>query len=58
MPNKLNVGTRRAGNLVDFDPDIPGVSINLERSERGISLEISWSAIASPYASWFLHEEI
>jgi hypothetical protein len=58
VPNELNIGTRRTGNLVDFDPDTPAVNVTLERSEQGISLEVPWSAIDSPYASWFLHEEI
>lgn len=53
MPNELPLGTRRAGNLVDFDPRTPTVHVTLERSDQGICVRVPWSAPDSPYASWF-----
>jgi hypothetical protein len=30
MPNELNPGIRRTGDLIDFDPDTPPVKVVLE----------------------------
>lgn len=54
MPNELILGSRRTGDLIDFDPGTPEVKVTLERTERGISLTVPWSDPASPYARWFL----
>ncbi|XYX72146.1 hypothetical protein ACAD36_00100 [Clavibacter nebraskensis] len=54
MPNELPLGARRTGNLIDFDPDTPEVNVVLERTERGINIEIPWSGPDDYYASWFL----
>jgi hypothetical protein len=53
MPNELTMGTRRTGNLIDFDPDTPHVHVTLERSSEGISATVPWSGEDSPYAAWF-----
>ena len=53
MSNELTTGTRRTGNLIDFDPDTPHVHVTLERSADGISLTIPWSGEDSPYSAWF-----
>lgn len=58
MSNELAVGTRRTGDLIDFDPSTPEVKVTLERTERGISLTVPWSDPASPYARWFLNESV
>lgn len=54
MPNELGLGSRRVGDLIDFNVDTPPVKVTLERSSRGISLTVSWSDEQSPYAGWFL----
>ena len=54
MPNELRKGKRRVGDFIDFDPDTPEVKVALERSSRGISLELSWADSSSTYAQWFL----
>lgn len=56
MPNDLKPGTRRTGDLIDFDPDTPPVKVVLEWSEQGISVEVPWSTPDDYYASWFLRE--
>ena len=52
----MTPGTRRTGDLVDFDPDTPEVKVGLEWSEQGISVEVPWSAPDDYYASWFLRD--
>lgn len=54
MVNELKLGTRRVGDFIDFDADTPEVKVTLERSERGISIQLSWSEPGSPYAGWFM----
>ena len=54
MVNKLEMGTRRVGDFIDFDPDTPEVKVILERSEHGISITLPWSEPGSPYAGWFV----
>lgn len=54
MANELTLGTRRVGDLIDFNPDTPKVKVVLEHSDRGISITIPWSNDEDPYASWFL----
>lgn len=54
MPNELKPGTRRTGDLFDFDPKTPPVKVVLERTEQGISVEVPWSGPDDYYASWFL----
>ncbi|MFJ4075406.1 reverse gyrase [Curtobacterium sp. NPDC089991] len=56
MPNELKPGTRRTGDLIDFDPDTPEVKVLLDWSEDGISVEVPWSAPDDYYASWFLRD--
>lgn len=58
MSNELDVGTRRQGGLVDFDPATPKVTVTLERSVDGISLTIPWSDYDSPYAEWFVDRRL
>ncbi|RLQ86419.1 reverse gyrase [Mycetocola zhadangensis] len=52
----MKPGTRRTGDLIDFDPDTPKVKVTLEWSEKGISVEIPWSGPDDYYASWFLRD--
>lgn len=56
MANELMLGTRRVGDLIDFDPDTPEVKVVLEHSDRGLGITVSWSSDDSPYASWFLRD--
>ncbi|MBT1683195.1 HEPN domain-containing protein [Curtobacterium flaccumfaciens] len=56
LPNELKLGTRRTGDLIDFDPDTPEVKVVLDWSEHGISVEVPWSAPDDYYASWFLRD--
>ncbi|WP_407360522.1 HEPN domain-containing protein [Microbacterium sp. LBN7] len=58
MANELEVGTRRVGDFYDFDDDTPRVQVILERIERGICITLPWSEPASPYAAWFMGDEI
>jgi len=58
LPNELRPGTRRTGDLVDFDPDTPAVKVILEWSEQGINIEVPWSAPDDYYASWFLRDGV
>lgn len=53
MSNELGKGTRRTGNLIDFDPATPHVHVTLERSADGISVTVPWSGEDSPYSGWF-----
>lgn len=57
MANELPLGTRRVGDLIDFDPDTPSVKVALEHSDRGIGVTLSWSTEDDPYASWFLRDD-
>lgn len=57
MPNELLPGSRRTGELIDFDPETPEVRVVLESSNRGISVEVSWTDPYSYYASWFLRDD-
>lgn len=57
MANELGPGTRRVGDLIDFNPDTPEVKATLERSEEGISVILAWSDPGSPYARWFMADE-
>ena len=54
MPNELELGARREGQLIDFDPDTPQQSVTLERTDDGISLIVPWADYESPYAGWFV----
>ncbi|WP_434513224.1 hypothetical protein ABUV18_03066 (plasmid) [Clavibacter nebraskensis] len=58
MPNELPLGARRTGNLIDFDPGTPAVSVVLERTEQGINIEIPWLTSDDYYASWFLRDTL
>ena len=57
MPNTVDVGARRSGDLVDFDTT-PEVKVTLERTEKRIGLTVAWSTSDSPYAAWFLGKEV
>ncbi|MDM8084045.1 reverse gyrase [Cellulomonas cellasea] len=57
MPNELEMGTRRVGDLIDFQQDTPEVKVTLERSDKGISVLVPWSDPESPYAQWFLRDD-
>ncbi|WP_134768574.1 HEPN domain-containing protein [Nocardioides sp. 1609] len=57
MPNKLERGTSRVGELIDFNAETPEVQVTLARTNKGISITIPWSDPTSPYAGWFLHED-
>ncbi|MCU1440421.1 MAG: phosphonomutase [Rhodoglobus sp.] len=57
MANELILGTRRQGNLVDFDASTPEVNVILERTDEGIRLEVPWANDQSPYASWFIDDD-
>ncbi|MGO4586813.1 HEPN domain-containing protein [Arthrobacter sp. 2RAF6] len=56
MDNDLPKGTRRVGNLVDFNADTPPVSVTLERDEEGISVTVPWGGSDDYYSSWFMGE--
>lgn len=56
MDNDLPKGTRRVGNLVDFNADTPSVSVTLERDEKGISVTVPWGGRDDYYSSWFMGE--
>ncbi|MBD7949918.1 ApeA N-terminal domain 1-containing protein [Oerskovia rustica] len=56
MANKLEMGIRRVGDLIDFNQDTPEVKVTLDRSEKGISVTVPWSDPDSPYAQWFLRD--
>lgn len=58
MPNKLPIGESRVGDFVDFDPSTPEIKATLQRSESGISLKLAWSEPSSPYARWFLDDDM
>lgn len=53
MPNELQAGIRRIGDLIDFT-DSPGVKVTLEREEQGIRVDVPWSSLEDYYASWFM----
>ncbi|UUW88979.1 ApeA N-terminal domain 1-containing protein [Pimelobacter simplex] len=53
MPHHLDLGTRRAGRLFDFDPETPEIQVSLEHSDDGICVTVPWSEPDSPYAQWF-----
>lgn len=38
MPNRLERGTRRVGDFIDFHEETPEVKVSLEKSEQGISV--------------------
>lgn len=56
MNSDLPKGTRRVGNLVDFNADTPSVSVTLERDEKGISVTVPWRGRDDYYSSWFMGE--
>jgi len=56
LPNELKRGTRRTGDLIDFDSSTPDVKVTLELSDQGIGLEVPWSGHDDHYASWFLRD--
>lgn len=56
MDNDLPKGTRRVGNLVDFNADTPPVSVTLERDDEGIRITVPWSGSDDYYSSWFMGE--
>ncbi|MDQ0278780.1 hypothetical protein QO003_003083 [Arthrobacter silviterrae] len=56
MDNDLLKGTRRVGNLVDFNANTPPVSATLVREDEGISLTVPWSGSDDYYSSWFMGE--
>jgi hypothetical protein len=58
VPNQLPIGESRFGDFVDFDPGTPDVKAALQRSEAGISLTLAWSEPSSPYAQWFIRDDI
>lgn len=57
MANSLELGTRRTGSLIDFDPNTEPVNVTLEYDEKGIRVVVPWSSTADYYASWFLSDE-
>jgi len=57
MPNTLDIGAPRSGDLVDFDAT-PEVKVSLERTDKRIGLTVAWSTPDSPYAAWYLGEEV
>lgn len=57
MPNTLDVGSPRSGDLVDFDT-AQEIKATLERTEKRIGLTVAWSTPDSPYAAWYLGEEV
>jgi len=58
MPNDLNIGTVRIGNLIDFDPDTPDRKVQLERTADSIRLTIPWDHCEDTYAAWFSAETL
>lgn len=57
MPNEITLGTRRTGDLIDFDETTPAVKVTLERTDNGICVVVPWSAPDDYYASWFLTDK-
>jgi hypothetical protein len=57
MPNEIPLGTRRTGDLIDFDETTPAVKVTLERTDKGICVVVPWSAPDDYYASWFLGDQ-
>lgn len=57
MPNELEVGTTRNGQLHDQDASTPHVSVSLHRSEEELVATITWPDDSSPYAGWFLRDK-
>lgn len=58
MPNEFEVGTRRQGGLIDFDPNTPHVSVVLARSSDEITVGVPWTDYSSPYSGWFVDREL
>lgn len=58
MSNDVSLGTRRTGNLIDFQSHTPQVTVTFEHDAEGIRIDVPWPSIDDYYASWFMGESI